>query len=326
MRIFLFFFNQSNMKKLFFIFLQTVVCGKTFGLNLLWPHIEEFQEHFCNNSLPENALDMFPHSLYYVRPYHYEHHKEHERAKLLSQYNALRSKSEPNLCISKWIENVQENRIPRVLMTAECESACKSVSYALSVLKIEGCQLGYSIYRSEIQVISVTCIPKYQQFKRNPRKKVTRKRTTVKKGIRKKGRRRIKHHEKRIQKNNSHWVHSDNKVGSYIKELSMIPRYAVKSNSQRLARKLDIRSLVENPPLLTSHHVVLSRIGGSPTGEILMQRNAVTSSDQPQASTLRNALMPSYHVVRSIIKNLSTNKTLLERLAVTPNYKLEDPE
>lgn len=314
------------MKKLFFIHLLTAVCGSTFGLNLFWPQIEDLQEHSCDNSLPENTLEMFPHSLYYVRPYHCEHHKEHERAKLFSQYNAPGSKSERNFCISKWIENVQENRIPRILMTAECQSACESVSYALSVLKIEGCQLGYSVYRSEIQTISVACVPKYHQFKRNPGKDVTRKRTTVKRDKHKKDRRREKHQVKRIQENSSHLVHSDKLVGSNIKELSMIPRYAVKSDSQRLVRKLDIRSLFENSPLLTSHHVVLSRIGGSPIGENLVQRNAVTSSDQPEVSTLRNSLMPSYHVVRSIIINLSTNKTLLERLAVTPDYKLKDPE
>lgn len=313
------------MKKLFFIQLLSAVCGGTFGLKLFW-HQTDLQEQSCDNSLPENTLEMFPHSLYYVRPYHCEHHKEHERAKLLSQYSALSSKSAINFCISKWIENVQENRIPRVLMTAECKSACESVSYALSVLKIEGCQLGYSVYRSEIQTISVACVPKYHQFKRNPGKDVTRKRETVKKGKHKKGRRRKKHQEKVIRENSSHLVHFDNLVGLNIKELSKIPRYADKSDSQRLVRKLDIRSLVENSPLLTSHHVVLSRIGGSSTGENLMQRNAVTSSDQPEASTLRNSLMPSYHVIRSTITNLSTNKTLFERLAVTPDYKLEDPE
>lgn len=323
------------MKKLFFIHLLTV-CGGTFGLNLLWPQIENLQEHSCDNSLLENTLDMFPHSLYYIRPYHCEHHKEHERAKLLSQYNASSSKSEPKVCISKWIENVQENRIPRTLMTAECESACESVSYALSVLKIEYCELGYSVYRPEIQTISVACVPKYHQSERNPGKDITRKRahvksTTVKKGIRKKGHRRKRHRrkehrEKRTQENSPHLVHSDNAVGSNNKELPMIPRHAAKSNSQRLVHKLEMRSLVDNSSSVTSHHIVRTRIGGSPIGDNLVQRNAVTSSDQPEASTLRNSLIPSHHVVRSVITNLSTSKKLLERLAVTTDYKLEDPE
>lgn len=151
------------MKKLFCINLLTVIYGRVFGLNLLWQHKEERQEQLCDKNLIESTLDLSPHSLYYVRPFHCDHHKEDEKSKLFSLLNASSSRSAMNQCTANWTGNVQEDRIPRVLMTADCESTCEIVSYALPVLKLFICDRGYSAYRVEIQTISVACVPRHHE-------------------------------------------------------------------------------------------------------------------------------------------------------------------
>lgn len=160
------------MKELFCIHLLTIIYGRIFGLNLLRQHKEEWQEQLCDKNLIDSTLDLFPHSLYYVRLFHCDHQKELEKSKLFSQLNGPSSRSEMNMCAPNWTENVQEDRIPRVLMTAECESTCESVSYTLSVLKLNVCVRGYSAYRQEIQTISVACVPKHQQSV-NPEERYT---------------------------------------------------------------------------------------------------------------------------------------------------------
>lgn len=155
--------NQSNMVKLSCILLLPIIYERTFGLNLRWLHKEKRQEHLCDKNLIESNLDMSPHSLYYMRLYHCDYDKEHGKPEQFPQFNAPNFRSEKNDCTLKWTENVQENRIPRVLMTADCGSTCESISYKLSVLKLFLCDCGYSVYREEIQTISVACVPKHNR-------------------------------------------------------------------------------------------------------------------------------------------------------------------
>lgn len=135
--------------------------GRIFGLNLLWQHKEKRLETLCDKNLIESTLDLSPHSLYYVRLFHCDHQKEDEKLKLFSELNAPSSSSAKNQCTANWTENVQEDRIPRVLMTADCESTCEIVSYTLPVLKLFACDREYSVYREEIQTITVACVPKH---------------------------------------------------------------------------------------------------------------------------------------------------------------------
>lgn len=299
------------MEKLFCIYLLTVIFGRTYGLNLPWPQNEKLNEQSCDNNLIDSTVDLSPHSLYYVRPYHCDHHKEHEKSKLISQFNAPSSRSEKNVCTPKWVENVQENRIPRILMTAECDTTCDSVSYALSVLKIDDCELGYSVFRQEIQTISVACVPKSHQSESSDAV------------------------PNFSQTESSHLAPSYHVVGSRIKELPTRPkladRYGISPNSRQMVQeKLEVDYLMDSSSAVPPHHVIRSRIESSPIGENPAERNAITSHEtdkNPDKSLMRNSrLIPPYHVVRSRIPGSPTNKRLVERLAVTSDYKLVGPE
>lgn len=299
------------MDKLIYIYLLTIIFGRTYGLNLPWPQNEKLNEQSCDNKLIDSTVELTPHSLYYVRPYHCDQHKEHERSKLLSEFNPPSSKSEMNECTPKWVENVQENRIPRMLMTAECDITCDSVSYALSVLKIDDCELGYSVYRQEIQTISVACIPKSHQLQSPDAA------------------------PNFSQTESSQSVPAYHVVGSRIKELPTRPkladRYGISPNSPKMVQeKLEVGYLMDNSPAVPPHHVIRSRIESASLDENLAERNAISSHETDKnkdKSLMRNSrLIPPYHVVRSRIPNSPTNKRLVERLAVTSDYKLDGPD
>lgn len=108
--------------------------------------------------------------LYYRLPVQGYYTKYHEN--LLSMFEKVQeSSSERNICPFEWKENIQENRLPRILLTVVCKNMiyekgeksynCQPVSYIMPVLIIQSCHYGLPVYKQHWENITVSCIPKF---------------------------------------------------------------------------------------------------------------------------------------------------------------------
>lgn len=127
----------------------------------------------CLGPQPMDALNTSDvEYLFYEHSVH-GHYSEYQNM-LHSMFKEVKNaNSERKMCPFEWKENVQENRFPKILLTAVCQNKiihksdkdekdykCEPVTYILPVLRVQAFHYGLRVYKQCWENITISCIPK----------------------------------------------------------------------------------------------------------------------------------------------------------------------
>lgn len=124
----------------------------------------------CDKSLvPSELRASDPDVLYYMLSLHTKNYKDNSVSRLQAMIEEVqRVTSMQNSCPTRWYPDVKENRIPRVIMMAECLPVanpgnyhCENVKYVLSVLTVDTCHYEFSVYQQDWENMTIGCVPRY---------------------------------------------------------------------------------------------------------------------------------------------------------------------
>lgn len=156
-------FNLLKMKFLVFVQIAITFCGKLCGFPLNSVSKNSVLHSDKPSQLPiafksQNSVSIYYRILLDIKSSHFDLPK----GKYVNQ----------GRCPVVWEANVQEDRIPRVIMTAKCPNnktemvesgiKCGPVTYAFTVLRKYKCLFGMYIYREDRQYVNTTCLASNQ--------------------------------------------------------------------------------------------------------------------------------------------------------------------